>query len=287
MQMTEPNPRVRLKNILFTTDFSPASDTAFPYAVTLARWFGAKLFLAHVVPPGTDANVEGACQTAKRKMATYIESHPAKDAVCDPIVEVGDLDGVISSVIEQHSIDLLVLGTHGRQGAKKWVLGSKGEEIFHLATCPVLTVGPKVTPKPVDFEDWKPILFATDFSDASLHALPYALSLAEENQASLILVHQVALASPDRNWQEVAANWQARLRALIPPDAGLWCSPEFVVGMDFPAAGIVQVAAERSANLIVMGVHLASPSKVAGHFHWSTAYDVVCNAHFPVLTVRA
>jgi nucleotide-binding universal stress UspA family protein len=296
MQTNRANPRLSLKNLLLTTDFSAASENAFSYALAFARWYDSKLFVAHVVRPepslgipleAVPAELDRDWQDARQRMDNFTRNHAAKECCLESVLERGELQDVISAIILQHGIDLLVLGTHGRQGIKKLVLGSVAEQIFRLATCPVLTVGPKVARQPAQFENLNRILFATDFSSGSLHALRYALSLAEENEASVVFLHLIKLFPLDQNPRKVEANTKARLRALVPYEADLWCKPEFVVGHELPPEGILQVAEEREVDLIVMGVHRASSSKAPPHSPWAIAYEVVCNAHCPVLTVRA
>src|SRR5207248_11055703 len=131
---------------------------------------------------------------------------------------------VLERLIERHEIDLFVLGTHGRQGLSKLVMGSAAEEIFRRARCPVLTVGPKAARDPGNFENWKTILFATDFSAGSLKALPYALSLAEENEAKLILLHLVPL-DPVQDQQDIERAVIERMEGMVPEDAAAWCDP--------------------------------------------------------------
>ena len=198
------------------------------------------------------------------------------------VLERGDLWNVLEDVVQRHSIDLIVLGTRGKHGLKKLVLGSRAEQIFRQAACPVLTIGPRVRAS----EDvaFKCILFATDFSAGSLRALPYALSLAEENQAKLILLHVIPLV-PLQHQESVAASAQDRLEELIQPEAKDWCHPECVVRFEFPAEGILTLAESQGADLIVMGVHKGVPTASA-HLPWAIAYEVVCHAHCPVLTVR-
>jgi hypothetical protein len=75
------------------------------------------------------------------------------------------------------NVDLLILGTRGRGGLKKLALGSVAEEVLHLASCPVLTVGPNVPPAGPDVSDFKRILFATDFGSASNQSLLHTLCL--------------------------------------------------------------------------------------------------------------
>lgn len=127
-------------------------------------------------------------------------------------------------------------------------------------------------------------MFATDFSAGSLHALPFALSLAEENQARLTLLHVIPLV-PMQHQVWASGNTRKRLEELIPPDAADWCRPETVVRFEFPAEGILRAAEAVSADLIVMGVHKRAP-RASSHLPWAIAYEVVCHAHCPVLTVR-
>jgi nucleotide-binding universal stress UspA family protein len=96
----------------------------------------------------------------------------------------------LAKAIQEKKIDLIVMGTRGRSGVGKFLLGSSAEEVFRQAPCPVLTVGPHSPAKaPHEFTR---IVFATDFSPESVAALPYAVSLAQECQAHLTLLHVVA-----------------------------------------------------------------------------------------------
>jgi nucleotide-binding universal stress UspA family protein len=77
------------------------------------------------------------------------------------------------------------------------------------------------------------------------------------------------------------------LLELIPADADLWCRPEPIVQYGQPADRILEEAGGRHAELIVLGVRSAAHQRLATHLHRSVAYQVVANAHCPVLTVRA
>jgi nucleotide-binding universal stress UspA family protein len=167
---------------------------------------------------------------------------------------------------------------------KKLVMGSAAELIFRHATCPVFTVGPKVAEPQGDALAFKNIVFATDFSAGSLKALPFALSLAEENQAALSLLHVMPLV-PMQHQVHVAAGVKKQLEDLIPTEARDWCRPAPVVSFEFPAEGILHLAATQSADLIVMGVRKRAP-RASAHLPWAIAYEVVSHAACPVLTVR-
>jgi nucleotide-binding universal stress UspA family protein len=89
--------------------------------------------------------------------------------------------------------DLLVLGTHGRGGVKKVLLGSVSEEMVYSAHCPVLTVGPDVSPKPMPELRLRRILCATDLLPSSAKALAYALWMAQQEHAQLTVLHSIEM----------------------------------------------------------------------------------------------
>lgn len=103
----------------------------------------------------------------------------------DVSVDSGAVWPTVDNAIREHHIDMIVMGTHGRSSVSRAVMGSFAEEVFRQASCPVLTVGPHISKNTERRLGMKQILFATDFSDQSLCALPYAVSLAQEHQAKL------------------------------------------------------------------------------------------------------
>src|ERR1700751_3764164 len=285
--------RLTFSNILVPTDFTGASENALAYARAFAKDYGSRIFVTHAVAPNppiffpmepVPPDLDGEWADAQSELDKFLRSEPRTDILQEGILEGGELWNVLDDVIHRHSIDMIVLGSHGRHGLKKLVLGSGAEQIFRKARCPVLTIGPKV-PEPVaDVVAFKHIIFATDFSDGSLKALPYALSLAEENQASLTLLPVLPLV-PMQQEIYLSGGTEKRLEALVPPDAKDWCQVSAVVSFEFPAEGILHLANIQSADLIVMGVHKHA-SRVAAHLPWAIAYEVVWHAPCPVLTVR-
>jgi nucleotide-binding universal stress UspA family protein len=187
------------------------------------------------------------------------------------------------------SIDLVVIGTNGRTGTASVVLGSVAAEILRRAPCPVLTVGPHCTGSAKEHLEMREILYATDFSAESLAAAPYAISLAQENQAEITLLNViqpssgVELVHPE---QFVDSSWR-RLRNLVPPEAELWCTPTCMVTQGAPAEAILKIAGDRKPDLIVLGVKDVKRSmSVATHLSRATAQTVIANAPCPMLTVR-
>jgi nucleotide-binding universal stress UspA family protein len=288
MKATESRKRIRLSSVLFATDFSAAAEAAIPYASGIAKRFGSKLYVIHVRPissgplmvPGGDY---GATEAAKVDAENRTERICAmfREAQPEVLIAEGAVWPNIADVLDEHEIDLIVLGTRGRSGIAKLLLGSVAEEIFRKARCPVLSVGPHSQPKSDPAEISK-ILFATDLTPQSL-ACPYAISLAQEYQAHLTLLY---VSEPG---EVVHLPYSAELlRNLVPEEAEFWCEPEFIVEPGDVAETILNVAARQQADLIVMGAHPTSGSlAVQAHLPVTTAHKVVCHAQCPVLTVRA
>ncbi len=289
--------RVAIHNILLATDFSSFSDAAVPFAAGLAHRYGSTLFLVNVVPSipydMLPADPLPPAQAANAKMRLLAGVDALKGVPHKDYIEQGDVADVLRQMVQVHHIDLIVLGTHGRKGIDKLLMGSVAEDVFRHATCPVLTIGPHVTHK-IKEGELRHILYATDFGEETRHGLPYALSLAEEHHAKMTLLHvspepPPALqdlapgAPPSKSRAEVLAYNEAELRNMIPSDAQLTAHPEFVVELGEAPEIIVETARKLDADIVVMGVK--RPMPLATHLTTGIAYKVVCAAPCPVLTV--
>ncbi len=295
MTLTDARSRVRIANILWTTDFSSSSEAALLYAMAIAGRYDSQIYMAHVIRPdsyqlvppvASGAALDQTRLYAEQQMGNLLVSGRLRGIRHQVLIREGDLWGVLSDMVEKHEVDLIVAGTHGRTGVRKLLLGSVAEKIFRLAPCPVLTVGPHVsTQVPAEAEP-RHILYATDFTPTAERAAAYALSLAQEHQAHLTLTHAVRETTDSSAHHKALLQsfFRKRLREMVPSDADLWCEPEFVVAFGSPADSILQVAADRQADLIVLGVRRSA--NFPGHLPPATAYKVVCEAHCPVLTVR-
>lgn len=291
MNVTKTGTRITIKNILYLTDFSQPSEAALPFAASIARAYGSKVYALHVLPPSElIADVIAAYQERAEKemlrLATQLGNLPyetivERDAGIWPTVE---------RTLERYGIDLVVIGTHGRTGAEKILLGSVAEEIFRRSTVPVLTIGPWARSRTNNGEQFHRVLFATDLTPDSLSAAPYAVSFAQENQAGLILFHVIHDPEQPTDMNEDAvsvANALYLLDELVPADAELWCRPERLVEYGNPSERILEVARRRAVDLIVLGVRGAGKHLgAATHLENATAHKVVAHATCPVLTVR-
>jgi nucleotide-binding universal stress UspA family protein len=291
--------RIALQNILVATDFSPCAESAVKYALGMAQRYGSTVHMVHVLPEmpfveSADPDPGKIRRSAQQKLAKLVASEAFQGIQHRETIEEGEVAQVLANVGTAQAIDLIVLGTQGRSGIGKFLLGSVAEEAFRSAICPVLTVGPHVT-RGAGNAKLQHILYATDFGPESAHGVPYALSLAEENHARLTMLH--AAHEPGLAWPEPVAgsmpvvapevevaNGMRQLRALVPRDIALWHEPEFMVEFGPPAETILAAAA-KDVDMIVLGVK--RPAVLTKHLGSGVAYRVVCEAPCPVLTVGA
>lgn len=282
---------VSLRNILFAMDFSPGSLRAFPFAAGITLHYGGKLFVAHIMPAEDYDRMAKAEQVSFDKVlkgaaeaALNDPSGPLRDIPHEFLFDHGALSARLLAAADKCKIDLIVLGTHGWRGIKKLLKGSTAEEIACLATRPVLTVGPRASGR----LDFKLILYATDFLPAAMHALPYAVSVAQTYRADLLILH---VNDWDRQESPVEAGPKTSefLRQELSRHAGSRAMESSNLVVDFgPGADLIlEHARTRHADLIVMGLHQrdAIKARIAAHLPGSTAYELVSQAPCPVLSV--
>jgi nucleotide-binding universal stress UspA family protein len=286
---------VQIAKILFLTDFSEASNSAQAYALAMAREHAASVEILHVLTPV----IPESCPEAIKA-----DEDLADSAMQDLQLRFGNLAtetvmshepnvwAAVRQAIEKNRIDLLVLGTHGRTGAPRLLLGSVAEQIFRCSPIPVLTVGPKCHGVKAADISFNRVLFCSDFSPESKAAAAYALSLAQERHMQLIAIHVMprrvdGTRNEESQFEESVAEAISQLYQLVPVDS-VYNPPEVAVEYGEPAERIVKAASERDVDLIVMGIRgAAGHLGAATHLERVTAHQVVAHAHCPVLTVRA
>ncbi|HVO58523.1 MAG TPA: universal stress protein [Dongiaceae bacterium] len=286
--------RVTFRNILFATDFSEAAERALPYAAGLARSFAANLYAIHVqepvnyaLPVETWQSVELAEEQRIQKLAEAIRKQ-FPELSPKLLLGEGTVRGAVEAAVQAHEVDLIVVGTRGRTGLGKALLGSQAEAIVREAKCPVLTVGPHADSELRQRGKVSSILFATNFGPGSCAAAHLAVSLAEEYQAKLTLLHVIEHKEAQSGiHEEIATLDENALRRFVPAEAKLWCQPHYIVEWGEPAERILKTAARTSADLIVLGVHAPEGVPGAATHLPNTVHRVVAQAECAVMTVKA
>ena len=301
---------IEIRRILCPVDFSDYSRRALDHAIAIARWYESTVTALHVFSPALVAPygpgpvifepivlipADRAQLLADTK--AFIEAEAAPGVAIEAVIREGNTAAEILDQATKMSADLLVIGTHGRSGFERLLLGSVTEKVLRKARCPVLTVPrrlPDAVPSgPVLF---KRILCAVDFSQSSMHALKYALSLAQEADGCLTVVHvlaaefvgqvglgeeHVSLAALQRQHEEEA---RKLLGKAVPDSTAAYCKADTMLLRGKPWREILRIASDRQAELIVMGVQGRGAADLM--FFGSTTHHVVREATCPVLTLR-
>ena len=297
--------RVLPKHILCATDFSDFSNHAIPYGIALAREFKARLFLCHVIDLSSAA-IYGeavlALEEQQKRMTKHAQDEMtrlmSKESIdWEPLITVGNAAHEIARLAADKKIDIAIAASHGRAGLKRIILGSVTERLMRTLPCPLLVVRSPdrgfVTPADQAIT-LKRVLVGCDFSPNSSLALQYGLSLAQEFQADLHLVHVMQpshddyLKKPGEAKQDLhrdlGAEIKSRLADIVPEEAQTWCKPVTVLLAGRPHEEITKYAMVNDIDLIVLGVR--GYGLVESLFVGSTTDRVMRRASCPVLSVQ-
>ena len=297
---------VNINRILCPVDLSDFSRDALHHALALAEWYHAQITVLHVysgVQPlvpvrGLAASVPVAAPVRPDEIAEEVRRFCVStlgDAgqSIEVVVREGNATKEIVLLAEELLADVLVLGTHGRSGFERLFLGSVTEKVLRSTRVPVMTVPPPVKqPRTIPY---KTILCPVDFSEASMQALEYALSLAQEANARLILLHAIEsllgeAGSAEMGHMRVSEYYGyleedavRRLKAAVSEQARLWSAPEERVVRGRAYHEILKVAGNEGADLIVIGVR--GKGALNRLVFGSTTHHVIREAGCPVLTI--
>jgi nucleotide-binding universal stress UspA family protein len=296
-----------IRRILCATDLSPASEPAWDEALLLARLLGAEVVLLHVVspmpiplegylpPPLYVELVEGAQREAQASLDARLAHSSGPGVKARGRVAEGTPAQQIVDVAQKEGSDLLVVGTRGRTGLERVLLGSVADRVIRTASRPVVTVRSQ---PPAARPGLARILYATDFSPTARAAWPWVLALAEPTAAAVELLHVTLQAVPDRDLSPDILGRMARLleergqteaERFLQESERRWPGRlprervQVHVGPGVAGDQIAHQAQARGADLIVMGTHGWS-----GLVRWmlgSVTQHVIQIAPCPVLTV--
>jgi nucleotide-binding universal stress UspA family protein len=297
---------IEFKQIICPVDFSESSVRALAYAAALARWYDAQLTVLHVVPTFESMQVRGdliepiqVVTPMPREQVLEEMSRSLNLAALSPrasaIAETGDPQVTIIDQALSKRADLIVMGTHGRRGFKRLLLGSVTEAVLREAPCPVLTVPPHAPATVSEAVTFKRILCPIDFSPSALQALGFALDLARQSDGRVTLLRAIEWleeeeprASTHFNVPEyrryMLEDAKERLRNVVAEESRTWVEIDDVVVFGRAYREILRAAESKPADLIVMGAQGRGGIGLA--LFGSTTQQVVRGATCPVLTVR-
>jgi len=285
---------VGIHYVLIGTDLSHQSERAIRYGLDFARLLGAEAEIVYVLPTeeyvvAGPEGLQAARDAARRDLLELRSSISSRSSYDDNAgFHVAMCEGAVAECLLQHAgdkkADLIVLGTHGRGGLGKALLGSVAEKIFRRSRVPVLTVGPNAQ-RQHEVDAIREIVAPCDLTDGSHSAVWFACGMAASHHSRLTVLHVVDGGSeavridPER----AEACIRDRLSAAV-GEHGHGVDVFYRVESGRIAPTVLDVSAERHADLIVLGVRPSSG--ILDRFAWPIAYEVVRGASCPVLTLR-
>jgi nucleotide-binding universal stress UspA family protein len=290
---------LKIERILCPVDLSDASAEALRYALVLARAYQARLIVCHVAA-GSEPLANAPAGRAEGMLANMLAGHLGYGDLArldwEGVVVGGGDDPAesITRVAAERGADLIVMRSRRRPRAAA-LLGSTAEDVCRAAPCPVLVTHPRErgwVSEVTSEIDLRHVLVAYDFSTDSELALRYGLSLAQEYQAELHLLHVLpkpAQGEPEIAWtaasvESVYHEAARRLQRAVPAEAHLWCRVRSAVRWGRPYREILAYAAEQEIDLVLMGAQGAGFG--LGALFGSNVDRVLRQSPCPVLVAR-
>ena len=298
---------ITFRHVLCPFDFSESSLRALDYAVIVARRFKAQLTVLHAAPTfdplttrtGPLADDLRIVAIPTREDVVTELAGIAHDAGADAerLTAVAEAGQTVATIVD-HALsgkaDLLVVGTHGRSGFERLLLGSVTEKLLRKTPCPVLTVPPHLERASLPRAGFARVLCPIDFSPAALQALGFALELARDPGGAVTVLHVIEFlaeheprATAHFNVEEfrraLVEDAHERLRKVVAEASagGRTVRDVAVIGRAYTEV----LRLGRDHDLIVMGAQ--GHGGLALSLFGSTTQHVVRGAACPVLTVRA
>ena len=286
---------ITINKILCPVDFFPASDAAANYAAGLAANYDASIHLVHVITPIVAGPYEYAIDSSEiirslekssmDEMNTLAVRLRQTGVIVDTELRMGDVYDEIKQTIQNVKPDLIVMGTHGRRGVERWFMGSTTEKLLRHSPVPLVTIS-ATGEKSFAAPRFRRILVTTDFSEGTADALAHAFSLAQENDAQVVLMHVLHDVSADLagKYRESLMNGvHKQLEDLVPAEARNWCDIVARVETGVPYRLILRTLEDEKIDLLVMNIH--GKGMLDRALLGSTAERVVRAAKCPVMAI--
>ena len=293
----------RVQSVLCPVDFSEHSRRALEYAVALAAYHHARLTVLSVLDPLLAQAAAVHCDPeylheSKAELRAFVGDTTLEATSWAPtprlVVTVGHPGDQVLEVARLHEADLIVMGTQGLGGLRKFVFGSTTDRVLRRAEVPVLAV-PLGGPSLVSLGREGPafglqrVIGAIDLRAGSLALARMAAGVARDFHASLLLTHVVPAVQATSRWrtsceEATSLHVQTAMAGIEDIAQRLDAAPpvDTVVTTGHPADAITQLAVQQHAQLIVIGT---GTGENGANRPGSTAYRVLCASAVPVLAV--
>ena len=293
-----------IRQVLCPVDLSDCSRGALEHAAALARADQARLTVLHVYSMLAAAEVMPMLDEASvreidpdllaRDVQAFVLPVTAGLSIGLRLRRADDVRGAIIDEVNAVGADLLVIGSHGRSGFERLLLGSTAERVVRKSPCPVLVVPPRSAPA-YDGR-FRQMVCGIDFSPASLQAFRHAIQTVAANGADVTLVHAVEMPPELRDSQIAAAydveairtaaeaSTRSRLQAIAAGETAAAVRVNVMVVEGRAHREVLTIATARKADLIVLGTH--GRSAIDRYVFGSNTDGVLRSAPCPVLVVR-
>ena len=294
---------LEIKLIHCPIDFSEFSVRAYRHALSLAEHYRSKLVVQHIVEVWRHPSASFAasaslyneyCQSLRgsgtEQLQEFVKNHTRNEVQPELVVDEGTAPDSILSFAQARKVDLIVMGTHGRRGFDRLVLGSVTDRVMRTAPCPVLAISKLPNEVMAAGEERRRvhhldrILFCTDFSEASERALNYAISATAEYDAELTLLHVLEEVPSPAKTEEAIATATQQLDKLIPEAGRKTLKIKTGVRIGKPYMQIIQFVVEAQIDMVAMGV--SGRGALDRAVFGSTTYRVMQLGPCPVLAVH-
>ena len=299
---------IAFRSILCPVDLSHASVRPLAYAAACARWYKAHLTVLHVVPTFDPMQVRSGSlgdpvrlmypMPREEVLEELRRAFPAAEAAALDVTFAAEAGDAAATIVDRALVmpaDLLVMGTHGRSGFDRLLLGSVTEKVLRRAPCPILTVPPNAPANAPPEVKFTRILCPVDFSPSALQALGFALDLARQAGGSITVLHVIEWLADEEPRahahfnvpeyrQHLVDQAHERLQDTLADTPHTGCDVKDLVVVGRAYRQVLEAAAAQEADLIVMGAQ--GRGGLGLTLFGSTTQQVVRAATCPVLTVR-
>ena len=275
-----------MQKIIVPLDFSKHSEYALETAASLAKEHGAELLALHMLELSRDrltdsddeqnAKMVFFLEMAKKRFNEFLERDYLKDVKVIPMVKHFKVFSEVSKVAEDHSADLIVMGSHGTSGLSELFVGSNTERVVRHSDIPVLVIKSQPTTS-----GYATGLFACDFTEEMIAPFNKALGFFSKNSIKMNLVYVNTPGGQFKSSDEISQ----RVKTFFAKASGDMTEDDIHYISDYSVEkGVFKFAEKINADLIAIPTH--GRTGLSHFFSGSITEDIANHANRPVLTIK-